>query len=349
MRDKKHYKMEVLKIMINFNAILFRCNCKTLFSVFRCHVHFIVAVIIILAVSTNVFSADGLDVNIGNVKRSLEDANASIELPRKNLLLQTQNLEQLNRQILEIEKAYPKPRDIDVENILFGFEKGRVQAEESISALSKVLKKHSNRIEKLKQELNALKREQLRTGQVENAYRIADLKDDEEKPGPLENLLKRVGKIKDDSEREHNRSREEWSLFGKNVEKFRLEAIKTSDEANKRLDITYEKMLVSYNTMSSRGLLLFGGPPKEPDGYRQRLLKRRKKSASVGNQVNQGNQDNRPVYVAPKHASEQHNNQQIIKELEEDIRQMEMDQNHDPEELKNLKKLLEEYKADQNG
>ncbi len=58
--------------MINFNTILSRCNCMNIFSVFRCHTRFIVAVVIILAVNTDVLSSDAL-------KERIESGNYQVD------------------------------------------------------------------------------------------------------------------------------------------------------------------------------------------------------------------------------------------------------------------------------
>lgn len=320
--------------MINFNTILSRSNGMNIFFVFRRHMRFIVAIIIILAVSTDVLSSNEIEVGIGEAARSLDEARSSVLSLDKNLMLQQQNLSQLNRQIEEIEKAYPKPRSKDVENTLFEFENVRDAAKQSVDEQSVKMAKPRERVKGLERELNDLRLKQIQSGKSKSVFKITVPEEDKPKAGAYESAQVKIHDIRKQTKDDLENSKDASSSYRERVRNFRKKVKEISREANERMDITYDKMLASYYTMKSQGLVIWGGAPKKPEGYDQRMLERRKRSASGGISGQQS------IYVAPKHASEKSNAQQRIDDLREQIKNT-----NDPQEKANLEQLLKDLES----
>lgn len=80
----------------------------------------------------------------------------------KNLLFHQQSLSQQNRQIEEIENAYPKPRSKEIENELYAFEKARDETKLLVDKQRGKIAKLKERAKGLERELKDLKLEQIR-------------------------------------------------------------------------------------------------------------------------------------------------------------------------------------------
>ncbi len=303
--------------------------------VLRCFARHLSMITILLALSTGVLSSSELDIKIGDATRSLDEVRSSVLSLKNGLLLNQQSLGQLNRQIDEIEMTYPKPRSKEVEKTLFEFEKARDEVKQFVDEQSEKIVVLETQANELDNELNELKKMQLRFGNDDDSFRIDDIEEDEPEPDPFAKLQDAVVSLMGKTEANHNDSREDRSSFLAGVENFQRKAEEISLEVTGSMDAMYEKMLAKYEAMKSQGWVVMGGAPKKPAGYDQRQQERIRRSVGGGD-------SGQAIYVPPKDASEKSNRQQRINDLKEKIKNT-----TDPQEKANLEELLKEMESAQ--